>query len=99
MRYEFHPEARLEFRESAAFYESQRPRLGFAFTDEIESAIRSIIEDPERWSFLEQDIRRCRTKRFPYGVLYTIETDIILIIAIIHCSRKPGYWRTRISTI
>jgi hypothetical protein len=75
MRYEFHPEARLEFRESAAFYEGCRPRLGVAFTDEIESILRRILDAPEQSPFLEQDVRRCLARRFPYGVLYTIEAD------------------------
>ena len=96
MRYEFHPEARLEFRESAAFLEGCRPRLGVAFTNEIEAILRCIIEAPDRWPFLDEDVRRCLARRFPYGILYTIETDYILIIAVMHCSRKPGYWRDRL---
>jgi toxin ParE1/3/4 len=97
MRFEFHPEARLEFRESAAFYEICRPKLGSAFTNEIESVLRQIIDSPNQWPILEEDIRRCLTRRFPYGILYTIETDYILIIAVMHCSRKPGYWRNRLN--
>ncbi len=96
MRFEFHPEARIEFRESAAFYEGCRPRLGIAFINEIESILRWILEAPDRWPFIEEDVRRCLARRFPYGILYTIETDYVLIIAVMHCSRKPGYWRNRL---
>lgn len=96
MRYEFHPEARQEFRESAAFYETERSNLGVAFTNEIESVLLKIVDAPVTWPFIEDDVRRCLAHRFPYGVLYTIETDYILIIAIMHCSRKPGYWRDRL---
>ncbi len=96
MRLEFHPEARLEFHESAAFYKGCRPILGTAFTNEIESVLRRILEAPNRWPIIEEDVRRCLTRRFPYGVLYTIESDFILIIAIMHCSRNPGYWRNRL---
>jgi hypothetical protein len=46
MRHEFHPDARLEFRESAAFYEACRPGLGVAFANEIESVLRTIIGLP-----------------------------------------------------
>ena len=96
MRHEFHPEARLEFRESAAFYEGCRAGLGVAFSIEIESVLRRILEAPDRFPFLEDDVRRCLARRFPYGILYTIEADYILIIAVMHCSRKPGYWRDRV---
>ena len=89
MRYAFHPEARLEYREAAAFYEARRPGLGAAFTREIESAVEQILAAPDRWRYVEQDVR-------PYGILYTVEGDFVLIIALAHASRKPGYWRERL---
>ena len=54
MRYEFHPEARLEFRESAAFYEACRPGLGVPFANEIESILRRILDAPDRWPSFEE---------------------------------------------
>ena len=33
--------------------------------------------------------------KFPYGVLYAVEQDYILILAIMHCSREPNYWKNR----
>jgi len=92
----FHPEARLEYREAAAFYEERRPGLGAAFSREIEGAIEQILEAPDRWRFIEQDVRRCLAHIFPYGVLNTVESDFVLIIAVAHGSRKPGYWRERL---
>jgi hypothetical protein len=47
---------------------------------------------------VEQDVRRCRARVFPYAVLYTIEADYILIVAIAHGKRRPGYWRHRLTT-
>jgi toxin ParE1/3/4 len=44
---------------------------------------------------IDEDIRRCLTQKFPYGILYTIEPDYILILAVMHCSREPGYWKNR----
>jgi hypothetical protein len=55
-----------------------------------------IIEKPEQWKLLEKDVRRCLTRVFPYAVLYTIEPDYILIVAVMHCHREPGYWKKRI---
>jgi len=61
MTYDFHPDARLEYREAAAFYESRRPGLGAAFSVEVEATIQRILETPDRWRRLEQDVRTCRT--------------------------------------
>jgi plasmid stabilization system protein ParE len=96
MRYDFHLEARLEYREAAAFYEARRPGLGAAFTREIEATIDRILEAPDRWRFIDQDVQRCLAHTFPYGILYTVEDRFILIIAVAHSSRKPGYWRHRL---
>jgi len=97
MTYAFHPEARLEYLEAARFYESRRPGLGVAFTREIETVIERILEAPDHWRIIEQDVRRCLTHIFPYGILYTIEEDFVLIIAVAHGSRKPGYWLHRLT--
>jgi toxin ParE1/3/4 len=46
----------------------------------VEHTIQQILEAPERWRILEEDIRRCLTRVFPYAVFYTIEKDYVLII-------------------
>ncbi|HEX7721622.1 MAG TPA: type II toxin-antitoxin system RelE/ParE family toxin [Pyrinomonadaceae bacterium] len=97
MTYDFHPDARVEYREAAVFYEARQSGLGAAFTLEVEAAIDRIVAAPERWRAIEQDVRRCLTHTFPYGILYTIEEDSILIVAVMHLRRRPGYWRNRLS--
>lgn len=98
MTYDFHPEARLEYRKAATFYERRRAGLGAAFTLEVEAAIDRLVETPERWRVIEQDVRRCLTHTFPYGILYTFEAESILIVAVMHLRRRPGYWRDRLSS-
>jgi len=78
MNYDFHPEARLEYREAATFYETRRSGLGSAYTLEVEAAIKRILEAPDRWRVIEQDVRRCLTHAFPFGILYTVEPESIL---------------------
>jgi len=77
---------------------ARRAVLGDRFASEIRSAIRRILETPQRWraDMLEEDVRRCVVRVFPYSVLYTIEPDFILIVAVMHHKRQPGYWRYRL---
>jgi len=96
MTYDFHPEARLDYREAAAFYDARRAGLGAAFTLEVEAAIDRILQSPTSWRVVKQDVRRCLTHTFPYGIFYTIEEDFILIVAIMNLHRRPGYWRDRL---
>jgi plasmid stabilization system protein ParE len=71
--------------------------LAQAFINAVEEAIFRIVESPTRWVVVDEDIRRCLTRKFPYGILYTIEEDYILIVAVMHCSREPGYWKERVT--
>lgn len=95
MRYVFHPEALTEYTEAVQYYLAQRVEVAQAFIDAIEDAVYRIRESPTRYIMIDEDVRRCMTRRFPYGILYTIEQDYILILAVMHCSREPGYWKVR----
>jgi toxin ParE1/3/4 len=95
MKYLFHPEALAEYAEAVQYYAGQRVEVAQAFIDAIEDTIRRIRESPTRHAAVEDDLRRCMARRFPYGILYTIEQDYILILAVMHCSRAPGYWKNR----
>jgi toxin ParE1/3/4 len=97
MSFAFHPEAHLEYLEAADFYKKRGAELGAKFTLEVEAAIDRIVEAPLRWPLFEQDVRRCLTHTFPFGILYTVDHDSILILAVMHCSRRPGYWKDRLN--
>lgn len=98
MKIEFHPEALLEFEKAVGFYKQRGRMLGQRFAYEVRAVIARIDATPDRWLVLEQDVRLCRARVFPYAVLYTIEPDFILIVAIAHNKRRPGYWRDRLTT-
>jgi len=96
MKFDFHPEALEEFQDAAIFYESHQSGLGGRFIDAVQSAVDCIVESPDSWRVMEGDVRRFLTKVFPYAVLYTVVNDRVLIVAVMHCHREPGYWRHRI---
>lgn len=96
MRYEFHPEALEGYRQAALWYAERGSELALQFIGSVEDAIKRVVDAPSRWRVIEEDVRRCLTRIFPYAVLYTIEADFLLMVAVMHCSREPGYWRLRI---
>ncbi|MGB8517835.1 MAG: type II toxin-antitoxin system RelE/ParE family toxin [Gallionella sp.] len=99
MKYEFHPDALTEFRESAIFYESQQLGLGNRFVLAVQSAVDHIVAAPRTFRVMDGEVRRCLTKVFPYAILYTIEDGYILLVAVMHCHREPGYWLHRITPV
>jgi len=82
-----------ELREAAKYYEDRVPGLGFDFLQEVRAAIRRILLNPEAWFPLDKEIRRCRTHRFDYGIIYAVERDGVLIISVMHLHRHPESWR------
>jgi toxin ParE1/3/4 len=100
MRFEFHPEALEEYLQATCWYTERDPSIALAFVESVEDAIQRILDAPKRWRIIDEDIRRCLTRVFSYAILYTIEGDrgdYVLIVAVMHCSREPDYWRTRIN--
>ena len=95
MKYVFHPEALNEYAEAVEYYTQQRVEVAQAFINAVEDPIYRIRESPALWSIIDEDVRRCLTRKFPYGILYTLEPDYILILAVMHCSREPAYWKNR----
>ena len=92
---EFHPDIYFEVNEGYHWYESKSIGLGEDFLNELESAFNLILELPDTWPILSNDFRRYLLKRFPFGVIYRINGDKIFIVAVMHLSRKPYYWRKR----
>ena len=88
----------MELDEAYEYYEEQLPGLGAEFLSEILSTFSRMKVNPESWSPFSEKTRRCLTKRFPYGVVYQIreKENKILIIAIAHLHREPGYWENRL---
>ncbi len=96
MKYAFHPEAEAEFLATIDYYEALEPGLGSDFAIEVHSTTGSILRFPMAWPIFEDDTRRCRISRFPYGIIYSQHEDVIFILAVMHLRREPGYWKTRV---
>ena len=92
---ELHAAAREELIESAQYYKAQSPGLGRRFALAVRDTVRRIQEFPLLYPALEDDIRRCRVHRFPYGVVYRVKPERIEVLAVMHLHREPGYWKPR----
>ncbi|MBC8180813.1 type II toxin-antitoxin system RelE/ParE family toxin [candidate division KSB1 bacterium] len=90
-----HKEAEQEIIDASLYYEENTRELGYEFLDELEKAILKIKNFPLAWSIYEGEYRRYLMKRFPFGIIYRIESNFIFIIAVANLHRKPGYWKYR----
>ena len=93
MNVEFLDVAEAELFEAIVYYNQQSEGLGYEFAAEIRRTINRIVQYPEAWSPLSERTRRCRTNRFPYGIIYQIRPETILIIAVMHLRQDPRKWK------
>jgi plasmid stabilization system protein ParE len=90
-----HPQAEAEMIEAAVYYESRQQDLGKRFLAPVQDAVNSIAINPRLCPVVDLDVRRCLTKVFPFGVLFRLSRDEIVIVAVMHLRRHPDYWKGR----
>ena len=95
MRLVFSPEARLEFEEAVRYYNRQLAGLGTGLQEEVRAVLRRMRTWPLAFPLESGEIRRALLGRFPYKLLYSIESDHLYILAVAHQHRKPNYWVSR----
>ena len=92
MKAEFLPEAEEEFREAVRYYETEAPGVGLRFVTEVRRGITFITENPYAAAGVGRGIRRKVLNHFPYSLLYAVESELIVIVAVAHQKRRPRYW-------
>lgn len=96
MKVEFLAAAEADLADAVSYYNEQSEGLGYEFTAEIKQTLGRILQFPGAWQPLSIHTRRCRTKRFPYGVVYQIRGDVALVVAIMHLCQRPDSWKRRL---
>ena len=91
----FHPLARDELAAAVAFYERQAKGLGAELSAEVRRSLTRLSALPYSGSPAEEDVRRAFVRRFPFAIVYRPESDRLLVLAVMHLRRKPGYWKDR----
>jgi plasmid stabilization system protein ParE len=95
MQVVFSPEARDEFVEAERYYDAQLPGVGGLLREEVRSALRRIQTWPLSCPIERGEVRRLILTRFPYKLLYSVESDHLYVLAVAHQHRKPNYWTGR----
>ena len=95
MRVSFHPRARDEVEEAQAWYEERSLLAATGFLLEISVAVRRIGEAPHRYPVALYSTRRVVLERFPFSIHYRVNEDDIVVVAVAHQKRRPGYWAGR----
>lgn len=91
----FHPSVKSEISSSYNWYQKQAIGLGNDFLNELESSYGAIVELPDTWPKIQKGFRRFLLSKFPFSIIYKVFENNIYVVAVMHNSRKPGYWVER----
>jgi len=95
----YHEAAEDELLSEIGYLDLRADGLGRRFFGEVRRAENLIAQFPESAAEILPGIRKRVLRKFRYSLIYTIEKDALLILAVAHHSRRPGYWVSRIGRI
>jgi toxin ParE1/3/4 len=101
VRFAATPIAQEELAEAMRWYEGRRPGLGWEFLDEYASRIEMISKRPRAFALeagvpAGYEVRSLMFDRFPYRLIYRVDAASVVLIALAHSARRPGYWLGRL---
>lgn len=94
----FHPEAQEEYQDALIWYALRSHQAAFRFEQEVERVQQLIRENPLQFALYDDIHRLALLRRYPYTLVYEVISEKIIIIAVAHTRRKPGYWWRRSGT-
>jgi plasmid stabilization system protein ParE len=66
------------------------------FLAALDDAKARVSANPSLWSPDQYGTRACRLKKFPCRLIYVEEPARVLVLAVAHDKRRPGYWARRL---
>ena len=90
-------EAELDLEEAYQWYEKQVNQLGSEFIRMVDHQLALIQKNPFACPLIYRNIRRKLLPRFPYGLFYVVEDDLIFVVACFHVKRDPKQWKRRMN--
>ena len=81
-----------EIGDAQEWYELQSPGLGEEFIRSIELQLKHLEQTPLLYAEVIPKVRRALLPRFPYGIFFALQDNVIFILAVIHDARNPKLW-------
>ena len=92
---EFHPAAEAEFVSAVRLYEAAVEGLGADLIAEVTRVVGLLCVTPGIGQRLDFRHRRFPLQRFPLALVFRVDGDRVVIVAVAHRRRRPGYWQER----
>ncbi|MBI1425010.1 MAG: type II toxin-antitoxin system RelE/ParE family toxin [Gammaproteobacteria bacterium] len=88
-------EAESDITDAYRWYEDKNPGLGGSFIQCVEDALSRLSFNPNIYAYVHKNIRRSFIRKFPFGIYYLTENDMIIVMAVMHVRKDPKHWQRR----
>ncbi len=95
MNVRIHAGARQDFLTAVEYFSTISGAVSNSFINEFERCIRIIETQPTAWTPIDFNCRRCLFQSFKYSIIFKIDGQDIIVLAVMHNSRNPYYWTER----
>lgn len=90
-----HPEAEQEYLSAIGWYRERSLTAAENFQNAVNHAVGSVAASPQRWPKYFEQFRKYTLRQFPFSVIYQELMTEVVVFAIAHGHRRPGYWKSR----
>jgi plasmid stabilization system protein ParE len=89
------PAAQADYQQALNWYQGRSQRAAAGFEAAVDVALKRIASAPEQWAWCDDRHRFYILRRYPYSIIYRLEGEDVLVVAIAHSSRSASYWQGR----
>lgn len=91
----FLPAAEADYQAALAWYRARSMRSAAGFEAAVADGVQRVADNPGLYALIDDRHRRCLIRRYPYSLIYRVEPDGVLIVAVAHSRRSSSYWQGR----
>ena len=92
---EFDPRAERDVISAVQWYDQQQHGLGDRFAEKLDDLLERIVSQPRSYRRIASGVRRGLLRQFPYAVYYELTNSSVRVVAVLHTSRRPNFWKDR----
>lgn len=89
------PDAEIDIEDAVIWYNDISESLKSDFLQQLRIAVLAIQAKPLLYQKIKEGCRKLNLARFPYKVIYRVEQERILVIAVAHHKRSNKHWISR----
>lgn len=95
-RLRFDPRAQHDLDEAIRYYAGAYAPACTALLGAVDRVLELLCHHPEAGTLVRRGARKWPLAKFPYLIVYRVDGDELVVLAVVHMRRRPGFWQERL---